>query len=197
MSRARVTPRARILSRQTASASTARSIAASLIRRDAAMPSPQPDDARERVDDAKTVCGRPRDQEPAIVGAKVERRIGRFGLRIRARVASSRRRPSRRRPYGVRRRQRDRRCAGPRWPRPPAGGASSFIESLPAAPNVLLDGADHFQVRSGSSRIGKCTSRMNEANTVLSGAILCFWAYEPCLRGACRGAASPLCDRNQ
>ncbi len=37
----------------------------------------QPDDAGERVDDAEAVAGRARDQEPAIVGAEIERRIGR------------------------------------------------------------------------------------------------------------------------
>ena len=37
----------------------------------------QPDDARERVDHAKAFAGRPRDQQAAIVGAEVERRIGR------------------------------------------------------------------------------------------------------------------------
>ena len=35
----------------------------------------EPNDARERVDDAKPVGGRPRNQEPAIVGAQIERRI--------------------------------------------------------------------------------------------------------------------------
>jgi hypothetical protein len=39
----------------------------------------QPDDARERVDDAEAVAGRARHQKPAVVGAEVERRIGRAG----------------------------------------------------------------------------------------------------------------------
>ncbi len=35
----------------------------------------QPDDARERIDHAKTVTGRTGDQQPAIVGAEVERGV--------------------------------------------------------------------------------------------------------------------------
>jgi len=50
--------RALILSRQTCSASTARAIAASLMRRDARRLA-EPDDAGEGVDHAKTVAGRP------------------------------------------------------------------------------------------------------------------------------------------
>ena len=41
------------------------------------------DNARERVDDAKTVRRRTRNQEPAIVSAEVERGIGRIGTFIR------------------------------------------------------------------------------------------------------------------
>ena len=37
----------------------------------------EPDDAGERVDDAKAVGGRTRDQQPAIIGAEIERGIGR------------------------------------------------------------------------------------------------------------------------
>ncbi len=37
----------------------------------------QPDDAGERIDDTEAVVGRARDQEPAVVGAEVERGIGR------------------------------------------------------------------------------------------------------------------------
>src|SRR5207244_12607478 len=40
-------------------------------------PLAQPDDARERVDDAESVAGGARHQEPAVVGAEVERGIGR------------------------------------------------------------------------------------------------------------------------
>src|SRR6202012_5816719 len=39
----------------------------------------EPDDAREGVDHAKTAAGRPGDQQAAIVGAEIERRIGRAG----------------------------------------------------------------------------------------------------------------------
>ena len=38
---------------------------------------PQPDDAGEGVDHTKAVAGRARDQEPAIVGAEIERGVGR------------------------------------------------------------------------------------------------------------------------
>src|SRR6185436_8477807 len=40
-------------------------------------PFAQPNDAGKGVDDAKSVAARASDQEPAIVGAEVERRIGR------------------------------------------------------------------------------------------------------------------------
>ena len=39
-------------------------------------PLPQANDTGERIDHPKTVGGRARDQEPAIVGAEVERRVG-------------------------------------------------------------------------------------------------------------------------
>ena len=39
----------------------------------------EPDDPRERVDDAEAVAGGARHQEPAVVGAKIERGIGRTG----------------------------------------------------------------------------------------------------------------------
>ena len=73
--RARVTPRAAHL------------VAADLQRLDRALdrrlaqpaglrkPLAEPDDARERVDDPKSVGGRPRDQQPAIVGAQIQRGI--------------------------------------------------------------------------------------------------------------------------
>src|SRR5262249_14213122 len=75
ISRARVTPRFFILSRQMPSASTARAIRLA----DAAGGGnalAQPDDAGERIDHAKAVAGRTRNQQPAVVGAEVERRIG-------------------------------------------------------------------------------------------------------------------------
>ena len=64
-----------ILSRQMLRAAMARSIAASLMQPVAEMPSPEPDDARERVDHAKAVAGRAGDQQAAIVGAEIERGI--------------------------------------------------------------------------------------------------------------------------
>ena len=42
----------------------------------------EPDDAGECVDDAKAVAGGPGDQQAAIVGAEIERRIGRVGSPI-------------------------------------------------------------------------------------------------------------------
>ena len=75
--RARVTPRAAILSRQTLQRRER-----ALDRRLAQPPGQrqalaQPDDAREGVDDPEPVGGRPRDQQAAVVGAEIERRIGR------------------------------------------------------------------------------------------------------------------------
>ena len=81
MSRARETPRALIFSRQTSSASSVRSIAGSQMRRECAHALAEPHDAREGVDDAQHVglapgalLG-PRDQQPAIIGAEIERGI--------------------------------------------------------------------------------------------------------------------------
>src|SRR5690606_31319482 len=39
-------------------------------------PLPQPDDARKRIDHAETIGAWSRDQQPAIIGAKIDRRIG-------------------------------------------------------------------------------------------------------------------------
>ena len=77
ISRERVTPRLRILSRQILQRfDRARDgrVAQPPGRRDALA---QPDDARKRVDDAEAVMGRARDQQPAIIGAEIERGIGR------------------------------------------------------------------------------------------------------------------------
>ena len=79
ISRARVTPRLRILARQTRSASTARTIAASLSTARAGNAFAEPDDAGERIDNAEAVARRARHQEPAVVGAEIERGIGRTG----------------------------------------------------------------------------------------------------------------------
>ncbi len=77
--RERVTPRLRILARQTRSASTARRIAASLSTAGAGDAFAEPDDARERIDHPEAVAGGARHQQPAVVGAEIERSIGRAG----------------------------------------------------------------------------------------------------------------------
>ena len=73
-------PRLRILSRQIVSASIARSIAASLSRPRRRHALAEPDDAGECVDHAKALANRAGDQQTAIVGAEIERRVG--GTRI-------------------------------------------------------------------------------------------------------------------
>ena len=60
------------------------------------------DDAGKRVDHPEAVRGRPGDQEPAIVGAKVQSRVG----RSRAPVSESSQRPSERRVDPLRETQR-------------------------------------------------------------------------------------------
>ena len=50
-------------------------------------PFAEPDDAGEGIDDAEAVAGRARHQQPAIVGAEVERRVGRPRRRRPARGA--------------------------------------------------------------------------------------------------------------
>src|SRR5262249_47530201 len=44
----------------------------------------QPDDAGERIDHTEAVARRPRDEEPAIVGAEIECGIGRSGATVAA-----------------------------------------------------------------------------------------------------------------
>ena len=80
--RSRLAAAPAILSRQIESAEIVRSIAASPTtgRRHALA---EPDDARKGVDHAKTVAGRTGDQQPAIVGAEIERRIDRGSRRLR------------------------------------------------------------------------------------------------------------------
>ena len=63
------------MSAQIDSAPTARSIASSDKRAAARQALAQPDDAREGVDDGEAAVGRARDQQPAIVGAEVDRAI--------------------------------------------------------------------------------------------------------------------------
>ena len=72
---------ARILLLQTRSASIVRSIAASLRRFADAQALAEPHDAREGVDDAKAVRRGLRDEQAAIVGAEIERRVGMAVLR--------------------------------------------------------------------------------------------------------------------
>jgi len=76
ISRARVTLRLRILSRQIASAETARAIAASLMRPEVDTPSPRRMMRENASTTRKLVAGRAGNQEPAIVGAEIKRRIG-------------------------------------------------------------------------------------------------------------------------
>ena len=45
-------------------------------------PLAEANDARECVDDAESVGGRPRNQEPAVVGAEIERRVGPVGIAV-------------------------------------------------------------------------------------------------------------------
>ena len=99
---------ARILSRQTERVDRAhdRRLADAAGRGDALA---QADDAGERVDHPKAVAGRTRHQQPAIVGAEIERRVGAVGV-PREGADVVRRTPSRRMPYGDRRRRRDRRA---------------------------------------------------------------------------------------
>ena len=90
ISRARVTPRLRILARQTRSASTARTIAASLSRPEAVTPSPS-----RMMRENASITRKPsrvgaRHQQPAIVGAEIERGIGRAGQVQSARAAPPR-----------------------------------------------------------------------------------------------------------
>ena len=127
--RARVTPLLCILLRQMASAATRaldRRFAHAAASGDALA---EPDDAGKRIDHAEAVAGRPRHQQPAIVGAEIERGIGR---------ARRGRCPRRRRavqatadPTGTALAAPDRKQGrGPGYPRP----RRSYVSSLPAAP---------------------------------------------------------------
>ena len=62
--------------RRSPSAPTARSIASSRQPAGLRQPLAQPDDARESVDDGEAAVARAGDQQPAIVGAEVDRAIG-------------------------------------------------------------------------------------------------------------------------
>ena len=119
--RARVTPLFFILLRQIASAAMRaldRRFAQPAGQRDALA---EPDDAGKGVDHAEAVAGRTRHQQAAIVGAEIERGIGRAAA-IAAEAASDR--PGDRRPHRAR-----------------AGGARSIAGSRPgmspASPLIL------------------------------------------------------------
>ena len=77
ISRIRAGSCSRSLLRQWRSASIVRSIAASLSRPVVRQPLAQPDDAGKAVEHAEAVLVRPGDQQAAVVGAEVERRIER------------------------------------------------------------------------------------------------------------------------
>ena len=89
----------------------------------------EPDDARERVDHAEAVAGGARHQQPAVVGAEIERGIGRAGQSCPP-VPAVRRHRARGCRYGDRRPRRgpwgSRSGTGPR----PVARASSSIENL-------------------------------------------------------------------
>ena len=118
-----------------------RGVADAAGRRDALA---QPDDAGERVDDAEAVAGRARDQQPAIVGAEIERGIGRTRTSgppcppVVTRVAIGRppTPPETAAAAADHARGRGRRLPGPR----------RFIQCLPAAPKPFqLDGGGDVQ----------------------------------------------------
>ena len=175
MSRARMTPRARILSRQ-----TSKRLDRARNRRLADAPRSgnafaETNDAGERVDDAKPVGGRAGDQQPAIVGAEIERRIGRCRWLTSGARQSSRNGRSRRMPYGVRRPQRDRRR-----------GAHGVEAAAAAGPRRS---SKPFLPRRNSAARRRGCVQLNRANCTSrrpARAILCFPAYEPCPAPACR-----------
>ena len=159
--RARVTPRLRILSRQMAERldrARDRRLADAAGRRH---PLAEPDDAGERIDDAEAVAGRARDQQPAIVGAEIERGIGRAAViaaALRAvvtRIAIGRPPP----PPGLAavgarsRAGRGRRCPGPR----------PFIEFLPAAPKPPSGSTARPCPNPRSSKCNTQTARATDA----------------------------------
>src|SRR5208282_5088064 len=112
-------------------------------------------DAGERVDDAKPVCRRTRDQKPAIIGAEIERGIGSIGMLVHERVRVVA-------PVAVAtlHGHRGRRSAAP--PR----SSNTFLPRRNSA-------ARRPRPCSSSSR-GKCISRRRQ------GQYGAFPAYEPC-----------------
>ncbi len=124
-------------------------------------PLPEPDDAGEGVDHPEAVAGRTGDQQPAIIGAEIERGIG----------------PPRRAPAGRARHPgaADHRASAARAAaaadrlvrplsrrpesRPPVRRPSSLISCLPAAPKPPGSTAQHVQIQIGStvarSRLGQ------------------------------------------
>ncbi len=164
----RVTPRLRILSRQTSSASTARSIAASLRRPELDNALAQPDDAGEGVDDAEAVL--PAGARPA---------GGNCWCRDRARHRSARR-PIGRRSRHARRPWRPPNPAGARlsctrssamveaWDRPRPRRSSCHASSSAAAHGSALPGP---QSRHVSQVAAKCNSARAMAQPSPPGAI--------------------------
>ena len=79
----------------------------------------EPDDPREGIDHAKSVAGRTGDQQPAIVGAEVERRVDAGSRRLRA---AGRRSLATAAAIGP--------AASPRGARPSRSRVSSFIQNV-------------------------------------------------------------------
>ena len=145
-------------------------------------PFPQANDARERVDHAKSLGGRTRDQQPAVVGAEIKGGVGPVGMAAGERLVIV---------------AANALATDPVWrtarPAPPgrsttveaAGRRSLLLHSIPScrAGTLLLDDRGPRS----SSNHAKCISRRRQ------GQYCAFPAYEPCARLACRAAPSPLC----
>ena len=120
ISRERVTARRFIFSAQTLSASSVRFIAASRQPARAQHAFAETDDAGERVDDEKAAPRGLGDQQPAIIGAEIERAINRRRLRPRCAPVSFLLSAAAGRPWaGAFERARAATCAGPPPPQSP------------------------------------------------------------------------------
>ena len=188
ISRARFTLRARILSRQTSSAATARSIAASLMRREAATPSPRRM-MRENASMTRnpSAVGRAIEQA-AIVGAEIERRVGGLGVRVYellSIIIAMGRRAGCRTAFGAAsgaavvalHGRRGRRSAGP----PPS--SNTFLPRRNSGSTARLG---------SSSNPGECISRRRQGQYCAIS--VPFLPMSHARRPACRSAPSPLCD---
>ena len=159
------------------SASTARAIAAVADAAGGGDALAQPDDAGERVDDAEAVAGRPRDQQPAIVGAEIERRIGRAwpaiaGLaRMAVRRSPTPRRPPRAAPGHAQGR-------GPRCPGPRRSCDAFLPRQSPASTGAAMSKSDHrASVTASAPSRNSCTrtawlrhkSLSSRASSAISG----------------------------